>query len=507
VISIIDCFDDPNVFAGWFKDPATWIAWRAFVKAVFGLQMTADEWSIYKECTSRSDVPIGFDEVWAITGRRGGKSLQMALIGIYLATMRDYRPFLAPGERATLPIIAATRPQARNIFRYLRGALQNVPMLREMVESETADSIDLTNSVTIEVATASYKGMRGYTLLSAICDEVCFWASDEYSRNPDTEVLASIRPGMGSIPGAKLLCVSSPHARRGEAYENYKRYFGVDGADVLIWQASTRRMNPTFKQSTVDREMEKDSAKASAEYLAIWRDDIASYISREVVDGCIDRGVRERPFQAGLKYKAFCDPSGGSSDAFSLAICHMEKDIAVLDCLREIGAPFVPTNAVAELAKTLKSYRLSNVTGDKYAAQWTIDAFRQVGINYLHSALSRSDIYAEALPILNSARIKLLDNPKCVSQICNLERRTGRAGKDSIDHGPGGHDDLANSALGVVTLMTTGRNEVVTMDEMDFRARLNPDNWRTLSDGTRKFEKPINVVPHPTRGLPGFMRN
>jgi hypothetical protein len=33
-----------------------------------------------------------------------------------------------------------------------------------------------------------------------------------------------------------------------------------------------------------------------------------------------------------------------------------------------------------------------------------------------------------------------------------LERRTSRSGKDSIDHAPGGHDDLANAVAGVVHL-------------------------------------------------------
>jgi len=32
--------------------------------------------------------------------------------------------------------------------------------------------------------------------------------------------------------------------------------------------------------------------------------------------------------------------------------------------------------------------------------------------------------------------------------ICGLERRTGRSGKDSIDHAPNGHDDLANAVAG-----------------------------------------------------------
>ena len=35
-----------------------------------------------------------------------------------------------------------------------------------------------------------------------------------------------------------------------------------------------------------------------------------------------------------------------------------------------------------------------------------------------------------------------------VSQIVGLERRVSRAGKDSIDHAPHGHDDLANCVAG-----------------------------------------------------------
>jgi len=39
---------------------------------------------------------------------------------------------------------------------------------------------------------------------------------------------------------------------------------------------------------------------------------------------------------------------------------------------------------------------------------------------------------------------------RLIAQIVGLERRVSRAGRDSIDHAPGGHDDLANSVGGVV---------------------------------------------------------
>ena len=44
----------------------------------------------------------------------------------------------------------------------------------------------------------------------------------------------------------------------------------------------------------------------------------------------------------------------------------------------------------------------------------------------------------------------LLDDNRLVSQISQLERRTTRSGRDSIDHMRGAYDDLANAALGAL---------------------------------------------------------
>ena len=38
--------------------------------------------------------------------------------------------------------------------------------------------------------------------------------------------------------------------------------------------------------------------------------------------------------------------------------------------------------------------------------------------------------------------------------------RTARGGKDSVDHPPNGHDDLANAACGALVLTTAQRDEI-----------------------------------------------
>jgi hypothetical protein len=191
-------------------------------------------------------------------------------------------------------------------------------MLARMIERETADSFDLTNRITIEIQAASFRSTRGYTLIAALCDELAFWRSDE-SANPDKEIRAALRPAMATIPGAMLLCASSPYARRGALWEAYRRHFGKD-SPVLVWKAPTRTMNPSVPQSVIDAAMEANPASAAAEYRDEFRTDVESFISREVVDAAVILGRFELPRIQGCNYVAFVDPSGGSSDSMTLAI-------------------------------------------------------------------------------------------------------------------------------------------------------------------------------------------
>ena len=111
---------------------------------------------------------------------------------------------------------------------------------------------------------------------------------------------------------------------------------------------------------------------------------------------------------------------------------------------------------VAEYAGTLKQYRVTTVRGDRYAGEWVAEQFRKNGINYEPSERSKSDIYTDAVSVINSGAVALLDNNRIVSQLVGLERRTRPGGRDLIDHAPGGHDDLANAVCGASTSSDMG---------------------------------------------------
>jgi hypothetical protein len=453
--TIREAMDSHGAFGGQFRGES-WDAWRAFLDALFALPMTDDGLALYRHHTGRQEPPATpFKEAALICGRRGGKSRVLALIAAYLATHRDYEPFLAPGEVATVAVIAADRKQARAIFRYIRGALEAVPLLRSMIMDEQTESLTLNNRVVIEIATASFRVTRGYTFAAVLADETAFWRN-ENSANPDAEIIGAIRPGLSTIHGAMLLLASSPYAKRGVLYDTFRRHYGQDGARVLVWRGTTAEMNPRIDPAIIAEAYEEDPAAASAEYGAQFRDDIAAFVTREAVDACTMPGRLELPHITGNRYVAFVDPSGGSSDSMTLAIAHCEDGRAMLDVVREQKPPFSPEGTVAEFCDLLKSYGITSVTGDRYAGEWPREQFRKHGVEYLLSDRPKSDLYRDLLPVLNSGQCELLDLPKITAQLVGLERRTARGGRDSIDHTPGGHDDVANAVAGALLLAGKG---------------------------------------------------
>lgn len=515
-VTILDTMREPALFGPWFGK--TWRVAEVLLATLFGLPMTDEDAEIYRRFTRRTQLPTApAREGWVIAGVRGGKSLIAALVIVFLACFRDYRPYLAPGERAVVMTLATDRRQSRVIFGYVRAFLE-IPLLRQLVVNETRETIELSNHVVIEIHTSSFRSVRGYTCAAVICDELAYWPSDEGGKNPDVEIIKALRPRMTTIPGALLLCISSPYARRGAVWEAYRKHYGQDGDPVVVWQAPTLAMNPTVDAELIADAYAQDESAAAAEYGAEFRRDIESFVSRETVEAVVIPDRHELPPVAGTRYVAFADPSGGAVDSFTLAIAHVERlgqdaatgedfgtttipkraiinlatrerrDLhsvdaseyvatgdwryapdderaaservvrpatprgAVLDCVREVRPPFSPADVVKEFAALLRTYRCYQVTADRYAGEWPRERFREQGITYTVCEKVRSDLYRDLLPLLTSGQVELLDHPRLIAQLCNLERRTARSGKDSIDHPPRGHDDVINAAAGALVL-------------------------------------------------------
>jgi hypothetical protein len=247
--------------------------------------------------------------------------------------------------------------------------------------------------------------------------------------------------------------LSSPYARKGLLYEKYRDHYARDDSTVLVWQARTDVMNPQVDRQEIEQAYRDDPLSAAAEFGAEFRSDLQSYVDRETLEACVASGCYERAPIQGTRYHAFLDCAGGSgTDSMALAIGHRQDGIVIIDCLREIKPPFSPESAVAEFAGTCKAYRVYKIISDKWGGDWPVESFRGHSIVCEASAKVKSDLYRELLPAINSRKIDLLDHSRSLSQLCSLERRVARGGKDSIDHPPNGHDDLGNCIAGVFSL-------------------------------------------------------
>jgi Phage Terminase len=264
-------------------------------KAVFALPMDDSELAIYRQCTGRTQPPVKQpSEIYTIVGRRGGKSFISSLTAVFIACFSSFKQYLNAGEKAAILVLARDRDQAKIVFSYVSGILRALPPLAAMIAVERADEIELDNGVVIMVKTSDFRAIRGLTVAAAILDEVAFWDSEGVS--PDREVLTALRPATSTIPGAKLIAISTPYSQAGSLYEAHRDHYGKDDEHTLIWQASTRQMNPTLDEDLIQRELERDPEGAQAEWLATFRTDLQAAFSPEALEACTIRaGITCRP--------------------------------------------------------------------------------------------------------------------------------------------------------------------------------------------------------------------
>jgi len=454
VLTIIDALSDPTLFAPFFRGD-TWTGWHTILKAAFAIPMTETETTFFQSVAGDRLAPTeAVRELWLIAGRRAGKDSIASAVAAFAAATFNQQDRLRPGERGVVMCLAVDRDQARVILNYIRSYFTDIPLLAGMLTRETAIGFELSNGIDIAIVTNNFRSVRGRAVLLAVFDECAYWR-DESSAAPDEELYKAIVPALASIPGSMIIGISSPYRKSGLLYKKYKKHFGQPD-DVLVIQAPTRSLNPTIPQALIDRELAEDPAGADAEWMANFRNDIGGWLDIALIEAAVDYGITVRPALSHCVYTAAADPAGGSGkDSFTCAISHNEHGGAVLDCLLEIRPPFNPIEAVTTIAALLRSYNLKEVTGDAYAAAWVVSAFASSGITYHHSDRNRSEIYRDAMPLFTSGRARILDNQKLISQFGSLERKTSSMGKDKIDHGPNGHDDLCNSAALAMVLTTT----------------------------------------------------
>jgi len=174
---IVSAINNPQLFQPWFPGP-TWDGWRAVLRAAYALPMTATEVEFFKSIAGGREPPTRrVKEIFAATARRSGKDSMASGIAAWAAAFFNQHHRLRPGERAVVMCLACDRDQAKIVLNYIRSYFEQIPMLKSMVQRETASGFELNNGIDITVATNNYRSVRGRPILLAILDEVSFFAT------------------------------------------------------------------------------------------------------------------------------------------------------------------------------------------------------------------------------------------------------------------------------------------------------------------------------------------
>jgi hypothetical protein len=224
VISMRKALSDKRLL-GNALDGDSWFTWRVMLIAAMGEPLTYDELQTFTRFTGRITSPSQpVEEFIGAIGRRGGKDEAASVLAAFLAVFVDWSGALSKGERAVVLCIGADQRQAKITRDRIEGIFDTSPTLSKLVTNRTADSIELSNGISIEVRASSYRRLRGLTAAAVITTELAFFHSDEGSANVDTEILNAVRP-MLATTGGPLIIISSPYARRGELWELYRRHY------------------------------------------------------------------------------------------------------------------------------------------------------------------------------------------------------------------------------------------------------------------------------------------
>ena len=276
---------------------------------------------------------------------------------------------------------------------------------------------------------------------------------------------AAIRPCLATTNG-RLIVLSSPYAQTGTLYDLHRKYHGRDEALVLVWQATAPQMNPTLSTDYLQRMADEDPEAYRSEVLGEFRAGVSTFLESDAIQSCVRSGIREVPYEPGMCCIGHVDSASGSgTDRFAVSIAvRTETGRARLLVVRAWAPPFNPSGVIAEAALLLRKYRVQRVSGDRYAPGFVSEHFRSHNIGYDPCPQDRSALYLELLSLVNAQQVELLDDPELLRELRGLERRRGNAGRDHVDHRPGGHDDRAISTAGALVRASGGRR--MTRDQI-----------------------------------------
>jgi hypothetical protein len=426
--------------------------------------------------------PHAYTEAWGIDGIRAGKSEIAAFIVGYEAVCGGHEAYIRDGKKAVCFQIAQDLQFAQYALHGINANLESIPILARRTDKwkqVTARRIDLFNNMVIMTTPPTIKSVRGYDAPVTVMDEVGVWYQEADSANPDSAVYTQVKSRQAQFAHPKIVGISSPWNKAGLLWARYQA--GTDGRNLLcdvcrerglerpgckacssirrphrdrvVLHATTASLgNPLITRKWLQSTRDQDVKAFERECLARFLDSISGFLDSSLLQKAVEHGTIERPPQPRFLYVAAMDPAF-RRDAFAFAIGHVdESGVFHIDLSRRWIKPqesmvgWNPTDILREIASLCARYKVSQVTTDQYHFESLEQLALQMGLSIkklTFSAGSKAEIYGNLRNLLNTGKLRLLDDPETYSELASLERKLNQGGTVQISAPPNQHDDMA----------------------------------------------------------------
>jgi hypothetical protein len=463
-----------------FADPIAWEstlpirpsspAWRVTIKALYGSTLTDDEIDLFRELSGgREPSPGGDLDLLAVAGRRGGKSEEIARVGVFEAVHGGHAAALAPGQIGVFAIVAPLREQAQEILRYAVG-LAELPQVKRQLARVTSDTVEFKTGVAVQVMTCDSVAVIGRTLLGAVAEEFARWPDDS-SATPDRAIIDSLRPGLAPVRGApprRFIGITSAYLKEGVAFELEQANFGRPDAHTLVVRGTTQVFNPNIDRAWLERERARvGDLVYRREYECEWQDAVTDGFFANVLERSIDRGRKQSNPRDGVQYVIALDPAF-KSDQFGLAIAHREvrgdgeMPVIVVDGVHawipKPGAPLSPAEVMQDVHRVCEAYGVHHVYADQHDASSLHDlAMLSTGLHVVEipwnaglGENSKAARYRRVQSLMASGLVRLPDDRDTRREFAAISTRLLRSGGEQIQ-ARSGHDDRVSACVLAIT--------------------------------------------------------
>ena len=299
----------------------------------------------------------------ARVGRRGGKSTTWCRVAVLEALYGLHK--VPPGDVGVVAIVSVDRREAARRLRTIRQILDALGVAYGPIDG----GIQLaTRPIAFQVFTASIAGVSGFTSIFVFCDEVAKWKDADTGANPATEVLASLRPTMKTMPNARMVLSSSPMG----VLDAHADAFGQGDSEApqMVAHAPTWVANPTITEADTHAE-EPDELLWKREYAALPLEDFETSVYTTAI---LDRATRAAlviPPEHGWTYIATTDPAT-RGNGWSLIVRTTDmKGLRIIVLSFEWrgtpSKPLDPEDVFREMAEKLKPYGVRHVHQDMHS--------------------------------------------------------------------------------------------------------------------------------------------